>query len=99
MREETRGGIRKKRAKGIPRKSGNWGVEKSSPGERRKFNFQRADIQIAISKFKKLSERREKGREERRRRMRKGRRGEESGEPMSDETEMQSGRVVLCRWN
>lgn len=93
-----RGGIRKKRAKRIPRKSGNWGVEKSSPGERRKFNFQRADIQIAISKFKKLSERREKGREERRR-MRKGRRGEESGEPMSDETEMQSGRVVLCRWN
>lgn len=93
-----RGGIRKKRAKRIPRKSGNWGVEKSSPGERRKFNFQRADIQIAISKFKKLSERRKKGREERRR-MRKGRRGEESGEPMSDETEMQSSRVVLCRWN
>lgn len=27
------GGIKKKRAKGIRRKSGNWGVEKSSPGE------------------------------------------------------------------
>lgn len=67
---------------------------------RGKFNFQWTDIQIPISKFKSWRrEREEEGKKKEGNEKTKKRRRRKKEEEMDDETEMQSSRVILCRWN